>query len=111
MRSGVSNKQAMYIGGCAHSLAVQVTDTDKRCEDAIVRFIRESYPDHAIIGEEDSAASGASPTLTDQPTWIIDPLDGTTNFVHKFPFVCVCIGVAVQRQVRLVPARLLERGA
>ncbi len=49
-----------------------------------------------FIGEETSAANG-TPLLTDAPTWVIDPLDGTTNFVHKFPFVCVSIGLIINK--------------
>lgn len=43
---------------------------------------------------------GVMPELTDEPTWMIDPVDGTTNFVHGFPFVCVCIGLCVEKKVR-----------
>ena len=57
------------------------------------------YPNHKFIGEEESSDAGATPELTDVPTWIIDPVDGTTNFVHGFPFVCVCIGVTLRKQV------------
>ncbi|XP_020093141.1 inositol monophosphatase 3 [Ananas comosus] len=71
-----------------------VTETDKTCEDLIFHFLRKHYPDHKFIGEETSAAHGTS-ELTDHPTWIVDPLDGTTNFVHGFPFVCVSIGLTI----------------
>jgi fructose-1,6-bisphosphatase/inositol monophosphatase family enzyme len=37
------------------------------------------------------------PLLTDAPTWVVDPLDGTTNFVHRFPFVCVSIGLVINK--------------
>lgn len=63
-------------------------------------MIRTRFPEHLFIGEEEAAAKGSTPPLTDEPTWMIDPLDGTTNFVHKFPFVCVCIGLAINREVR-----------
>jgi inositol-phosphate phosphatase/L-galactose 1-phosphate phosphatase len=49
-----------------------------------------------LIGEETSAIDG-TPELTDAPTWIVDPLDGTTNFVHRYPFVCVSIGLVVDK--------------
>ncbi|CAD5321898.1 unnamed protein product [Arabidopsis thaliana] len=58
-----------------------VTETDKGCEEL-------------FIGEETTAAFGVT-ELTDEPTWIVDPLDGTTNFVHGFPFVCVSIGLTI----------------
>ncbi|EPS58689.1 hypothetical protein M569_16124, partial [Genlisea aurea] len=99
-----------------------VTETDKACEELIFNLLQERYPDHKFIGEETTAANGAS-ELTDDPTWIVDPLDGTTNFVHgqvlspntndtdfhlhdtlkysmlkcRFPFVCVSIGLTVGR--------------
>lgn len=60
--------------------------------------MKAAFPDHRFIGEEASAAQGFTSELTDDPTWCIDPLDGTTNFVHRFPFVCTCIGLVVQRQ-------------
>ncbi|KAL2473499.1 Inositol-phosphate phosphatase [Forsythia ovata] len=73
-----------------------VTETDKACEDLIFNFLKLHYPDHKFIGEETTAAYGAT-ELTDEPTWIVDPLDGTTNFVHGFPFVCVSIGLTIGR--------------
>ena len=79
--------------------AAQVTETDQKCESTIISTIKRKYPEHAFIGEETSAEQGSVDSLTDTPTWIIDPLDGTTNFVHKFPFVCVCIGLAIDKKV------------
>ncbi|XP_047330663.1 inositol monophosphatase 3 isoform X2 [Impatiens glandulifera] len=71
-----------------------VTETDKACEDLIFNHLKQHFPDHKFIGEETTAAYGVS-ELTDEPTWIVDPLDGTTNFVHGFPFVCVSIGLTI----------------
>ncbi|CAI5677186.1 inositol monophosphatase 1 isoform X2 [Oreochromis niloticus] len=51
-----------------------------------------------FIGEE-SVAAGEPCVLSDSPTWIIDPIDGTTNFVHAFPFVAISIGFAINKQV------------
>ncbi|KAG0565150.1 hypothetical protein M758_8G163800 [Ceratodon purpureus] len=73
-----------------------VTETDKACEDLIFKQLKLSFPAHELIGEETSAENG-TPLLTDAPTWVVDPLDGTTNFVHKFPFVCVSIGLVVNK--------------
>lgn len=50
---------------------------------------------------QESCAGGVLPPLTDAPTWLIDPIDGTTNFVHTFPFTCVSIAFAVGGQVVL----------
>merc|ERR1712224_984759 len=66
-----------------------VTETDQRCEDLIIRLIKDHFPTHAIIGEESSGQSKY--TLTDEPTWTIDPIDGTTNFVHRLNLSCVII--------------------
>jgi myo-inositol-1(or 4)-monophosphatase len=64
-----------------------VTEVDRAAEDAVIETIRKAYPDHAFLAEE-SGASGRS-----EHTWIIDPLDGTTNFIHGFPQYCVSIGI------------------
>ena len=64
-----------------------VTEVDREAEQAIIRTLHEAYPDHSILAEE----SGASGTSEHQ--WIIDPLDGTTNFVHGFPQYAVAIAL------------------
>jgi myo-inositol-1(or 4)-monophosphatase len=67
-----------------------VTEVDHAAEDAIIRTLREAYPSHAFLGEE----TGASATAAESDyLWIIDPLDGTTNFLHGFPQYCVSIGL------------------
>ncbi|KAG6743527.1 hypothetical protein POTOM_052226 [Populus tomentosa] len=71
-----------------------VTETDKACEDLIFNYLKQQHPSHKFIGEETTAACGIT-ELTDEPTWIVDPLDGTTNFVHGFPFVCISIGLTI----------------
>uniref|UniRef100_A0A8C5S3C2 Inositol-1-monophosphatase n=1 Tax=Laticauda laticaudata TaxID=8630 RepID=A0A8C5S3C2_LATLA len=65
-----------------------VTVTDQKVENMIISSIKEKYPSHSFIGEE-SVAAGAGSILTDNPTWIIDPIDGTTNFVHRYFFQSV----------------------
>jgi myo-inositol-1(or 4)-monophosphatase len=66
-----------------------VSEADRDAEMAVIETIHKHYPDHAILAEE-SGASGDSDTV-----WIIDPLDGTTNFLHGFPIFAVSIGVQV----------------
>lgn len=78
-----------------------VTETDKACELLIMSAIRENFPDHKFIGEEETSAAGAPPELTDNPTWMVDPVDGTTNFVHCWPFCCVSIALVVKKEVML----------
>ncbi|MDQ1830509.1 inositol monophosphatase family protein [Massilia scottii] len=69
-----------------------VTDIDQAAEQAIIETLLKAYPDHAILAEE----SGASANLNDESefAWIIDPIDGTTNFMHGYPNYCVSIALA-----------------
>ncbi|KAL9258472.1 Inositol monophosphatase-like protein [Drosera capensis] len=73
-----------------------VTETDKACEDLVFNHLKQHFLDHKFIGEETTAAYGAT-ELTDEPTWIVNPLDGTTKFVPGFPFVCVSIGLTIKK--------------
>ncbi|KAJ3594498.1 hypothetical protein NHX12_003805 [Muraenolepis orangiensis] len=75
-----------------------VTQTDQKVENLIIQSVTEKFPTHCFIGEE-SVAAGEACLLTDQPTWIVDPVDGTTNFVHGYPFVAVSIGFTVNKQL------------
>ncbi len=65
-----------------------VTQVDQAAEQAIIEIVRKSYPEHGLLAEE-SGASGEHAEFV----WIIDPLDGTTNFIHGFPQYCVSIGI------------------
>jgi len=65
-----------------------VTEVDKAAEEAIIGVLKEAYPQHAILAEE-SGASGDS-----EYVWIIDPLDGTTNFIHGVPQYAISIALA-----------------
>ncbi len=69
-----------------------VTNIDKAAEEDIIETIRRAYPNHCILGEE----SGAINNDDTEIVWIIDPIDGTKNFIHGFPNYCVSI--AVQRK-------------
>ena len=64
-----------------------VTEVDRAAEAAVIETLHKAYPDHATLAEE-SGAAGAS-----DYTWIIDPLDGTTNFIHGFPQYAVSIAL------------------
>lgn len=70
-----------------------VTDVDRLAEQEIINTIKKSYPDHAIMAEE-SGETGQNDVV-----WIIDPLDGTTNYLHGFPHYCVSIGVMVKGRI------------
>jgi myo-inositol-1(or 4)-monophosphatase len=66
-----------------------VTQVDRAAEEAVIDVVHRSYPDHAILAEESGETKGAAADYC----WIIDPLDGTTNFIHGFPQYCVSIAV------------------
>ena len=86
---GVDWKDAGGIDPC--------TQTDRDNEARVERALRTAFPAHAIIGEEAAAAAGAIPPLGDGPTWIVDPIDGTQNFVHGLPLSVVSVGLCVAR--------------
>ncbi|MBP9218173.1 MAG: inositol monophosphatase [Sterolibacterium sp.] len=67
-----------------------VTEVDRLAEEAIIDILREAYPEHSILAEE----SGTSGDSQAEYQWIIDPLDGTTNFIHGFPQYAVSIALA-----------------
>jgi myo-inositol-1(or 4)-monophosphatase len=72
-----------------------VTDADEAAQSAIHDLVRARFPGHAFMGEEghetlDPAASGS--------TWVVDPLDGTSNYARQFPFFCVSIGLSIDGQ-------------
>jgi len=72
-----------------------VSDADIESENAIVAAIREAFPDYAILGEESHQADASAPKL-----WIVDPLDGTTNFAHGLPHFAISIAYYEQGQAR-----------
>ena len=74
-----------------------VTEVDKAAEAAIVEILREAYPDYGILAEESGETAGTGAGGDYQ--WIIDPLDGTTNFIHGFPQYAVSIGLAYKGQM------------
>jgi myo-inositol-1(or 4)-monophosphatase len=70
-----------------------VTVADKEAEARIIRRIRDQYPAHSILAEESGPSEG------NEAKWIIDPLDGTTNFAHQYPFFCVSIALELNGQL------------
>lgn len=73
-----------------------VTDVDKASEALIVAAIRESFPDDHILAEE----SGLLESADADRRWLIDPLDGTANFAHSYPFFCISMALEVAGKVR-----------
>lgn len=73
-----------------------VTEVDKAVEAHVSEKLRAHYPDFEFVGEE-TFVPGKS-ELTDSPTFIVDPIDGTTNFVHFFPQACISLGLAINKK-------------
>jgi myo-inositol-1(or 4)-monophosphatase len=72
-----------------------VTDVDRQAEEEIVAILRKAYPDHGILAEEGGVRGG------DEHVWIIDPLDGTTNYLHGFPQFAVSIAMQARDRIEL----------
>jgi myo-inositol-1(or 4)-monophosphatase len=71
-----------------------VTEVDRACEDAIVALLRERFPGHDVVAEESvNERTGA------RHVWFVDPLDGTTNYAHGYPFFCCSVGLAVDGEL------------
>ena len=73
-----------------------LTEADTESEKTIITTIRKAFPDHAILAEESGATEG-----TAQYRWLIDPLDGTTNFAHQLPIFAVSIALAIDTEIIL----------
>lgn len=73
-----------------------VTFVDEEAEKAIVDIIHGRYPDHTILGEEQGLKGDESDYL-----WIIDPIDGTTNYIHSFPVYCVSIALKIKGRLEV----------
>lgn len=69
-----------------------VTEADLKSEALIRKRLQKAFPDFVFLGEESGRSAGGD---ADTPVWHVDPLDGTTNFVHGFPMFCVSIGLAI----------------
>lgn len=70
-----------------------VTEVDQRVEQEIIGIIKKAYPSHGILGEESGEQQG------DEYQWIIDPIDGTRNFIHGFPHFAVSIAVSYKNRI------------
>jgi myo-inositol-1(or 4)-monophosphatase len=92
-RAGSIINRAALEGGALEVKAKNkndfVTQVDRAAEQAIIGVIHAAYPDHSILAEE----SGDTPGARAEHRWVIDPLDGTTNYIHGFPQYCVSIAL------------------
>ena len=72
------------------------THVDEQAERAIIEIIRSRYPEHSILGEEHGMQDNDSEFI-----WIIDPIDGTTNYIHGFPVYCVSIALKIKDRLEV----------
>jgi myo-inositol-1(or 4)-monophosphatase len=71
-----------------------VSEADHAAQDAIRDYLQRRFPDHLFVGEEGDALKKRPPAGS-PPVWVVDPLDGTTNYIHDCPMYCVSIGLEV----------------
>jgi len=76
-----------------------LTETDGKVEQHIINGLSSLHPDHQFIGEESMAEDGLITSYSSAPTWIIDPIDGTMNFVHSNPIVCTSVGLTINKKL------------
>lgn len=74
-----------------------VTEADKASEKAILNLIQKRFPDHAFLGEE----SGEFQSAPSEYLWIVDPLDGTTNYTHEYPAVSISVALAIGGELKV----------
>ncbi|AJE04916.1 inositol monophosphatase family protein [Geobacter pickeringii] len=97
-RAGELQRERLW---CEHEIKFKgeidlVTEVDRACEELIVGMIRDAFPDHDFLAEENRYDTTGS-----RYRWVIDPLDGTTNYAHGFPWFGVSIALEVDGEVRL----------
>jgi len=79
-----------------------VSEADKESEKLIQKMLHEKCPQFHFLGEETSYAEGVDDfTPSDHPRWILDPLDGTTNFIHQLPIFCISLALEVNQEIVL----------
>ena len=96
--AGALQKERLW---CEHSVSLKgeidlVTEVDRRCEELIVQSLGDAFPDHGFLAEESGYRGGSGPYK-----WIVDPLDGTTNYAHGFPWFCVSIALEHEGRILL----------
>ena len=102
IKTRLGQYKSLTIKSSVHDV---VTEVDKGAEVMINKLIKTHFPDHDILGEEsvapgaDAAAEAFEKVKSSEYLWIIDPVDGTTNFVHGFPFFSVSVALAHKGEV------------
>jgi myo-inositol-1(or 4)-monophosphatase len=97
LRENYGKRQSIHYKGEINL----VTDVDRQSEAYIFERIRSAFPDHGILSEESSELRSPS-----SYRWVIDPLDGTTNYAHNYP--CFCVSVALERNGELLAGAVFD---
>lgn len=95
-----------YFGNLAHVeekfQAGLVSEADKAAEKTIFQYLQSFYPEVALLGEESFADDPETEKLTrGKPRWILDPLDGTTNYIHQFPVFCISLALEIDNEIQI----------
>jgi len=88
-------RRGFAVASKAHRIDL-VTDADRASETLVVEELQRRFPGHPILAEEEGERAGSG-----DHRWIVDPLDGTTNFAHGYPFYCVSIGLEVAGRLEI----------
>ncbi|XP_001650092.2 inositol monophosphatase 2 [Aedes aegypti] len=78
-----------------------VTEYDRRVEDVLIEGLKKRFPDHRMLGEESASEANRKEALDDRPTWIIDPIDGTINFVRGVKFIAISVALVVGKELKI----------
>jgi len=97
-QKNVEIHQKDSVASEGHGSAV-LTETDMKVEQHLIKGLSLKFPDHKFIGEENVSNDGLIKDYTNAPTWIIDPIDGTMNFIHSNPLVCTSVGLTINRKL------------
>ncbi|XP_055530500.1 uncharacterized protein LOC129721672 [Wyeomyia smithii] len=78
-----------------------VTEYDRRVEDVLIKGLAERFPHHRMLGEESTTEAYQNEPLDHRPTWIIDPIDGTNNFVRGVKFIAISVALVVDGDLKI----------
>lgn len=78
-----------------------VTVYDQQIEEKLTEGLLKAFPESVFIGEETLAGKKKLPDLTDAPTWIIDPIDGTTNYIHRLPYCGISVALTIDKELEI----------
>ncbi|KAK9499004.1 hypothetical protein O3M35_003527 [Rhynocoris fuscipes] len=92
IQKGFASTKTVKTKTASHDI---VTEYDRKIEDCLIGHLSKVFPTHKFIGEE----TFMNEVLTDEPTWIIDPIDGTANFVHSYPYSAICAALCVRKEI------------